>query len=140
MSHPTLDLKRAYLALRRALEQVVKPLGVTGAQFDVLQFLLHGDGMEHRELQRRLSIASPTLTNIIDGLVKEGHVIRRADPEDGRITRLHLGAPARRLCSSQAFYDAGDAIVERMFSGFSDRERRDFLRALRRIEGNLEMD
>lgn len=138
MSHPTLELKRAYLAMRRAVEQTVKQFNVTSAQFDVLQFLLHGDGMEHRELQRRLLVTSPTLTNILDGMVREGHVVRHADPHDGRVKRLYLGDSARKLCASKKFCDAGDALVERMFKGFTDRERNDFLRALHRIENNLD--
>lgn len=138
MSHPTLELKRAYLAMRRAVEQTVKPFNFTGAQFDVLQFLLHSDGMEHRELQSRLSVTSPTLTNILDGMVRDGHVVRHADPHDGRVKRLYLGDAARKLCSSAEFCEAGDALVEKMFRGFTDKERREFSRALSRIESNLE--
>ena len=138
MSHPTHEFKRAYLAMRRAVEQAVKPFKVTGAQFEVLQFLLHTDGMEHRELQRRLSVASPTLTNVVDGMVKEGHVVRHADPHDGRVKRLYLGHAARKLVSSQAFCDAGDALVARMFQGFADEERLEFSRFLSRIESNLD--
>ncbi len=140
MSHPTLDLKRAYLALRRALENTVKPFGLTGAQFDVVQFLLHGDGMEHRELQKRLAVTSPTLTNIVDGLARDGHVMRYADPHDGRVKRLYLGDAARKVVSSAAFCDAGDALVARMFKGFTAKERAEFSRALSRIEANLEGD
>ncbi len=138
MSHPTLDLKRAYLAMRRALEHTVKPFHFTGAQFDVIQFLLHDNGMEHRELQRKLSIKSPTLTNILDGMERDGHIIRRADVNDARVKRLFLGEAARTLCSSEAFCEAGDALVEKMFSGFSHKERTEFLRALSRVESNLD--
>ncbi|MDE2082473.1 MAG: winged helix-turn-helix transcriptional regulator [Burkholderiales bacterium] len=140
MSHPTLELKRAYLALRRALEQTVKPFNFTGAQFDVLQFLLHDDGMEHRELQKRLAVSSPTLTNIVDGMVREGHVIRHADPHDGRVKRLYLGDAARKIVASAKFCDAGDALVARMFKGFTAKERQEFSRALSRIEANLDSD
>jgi DNA-binding MarR family transcriptional regulator len=140
MSHPTLELKRAYLALRRALEQTVKPFNFTGAQFDVLQFLLHGDGMEHRELQRKLSVTSPTLTNILDGMVRDGHVVRHADPHDGRVKRLYLGDAARKIVASEKFCDAGDALVAKMFKGFTAKERQEFSRALSRIEVNLEGD
>jgi DNA-binding MarR family transcriptional regulator len=140
MSHPTLELKRAYLALRRALEQTVKPFNFTSAQFDVLQFLLHGDGMEHRELQRKLSVTSPTLTNILDGMVRDGHVVRHADPHDGRVKRLYLGDAARKIVASEKFCDAGDALVAKMFKGFTAKERQEFSRALSRIEVNLEGD
>lgn len=138
MSHPTLELKRAYLAMRRAIEQTVKPFNFTSAQFDVLQFLLHEDGMEHRELQRRLAISSPTLTNILDGMERDGHVVRRADPDDGRVKRLYLGDAARKLCSSAKFCDAGDELVAKMFAGFTKEDLRNFSRALSRIESNLD--
>lgn len=138
MSHPTLDFKRAYLAMRRSLEQTLKPFHVTGAQFDVVQLLLHDGALEHRDLQRRLAIASPTLTNIIDGMEREGHVVRKSDTGDARVKTIHLSSKARRLCSSDEFCDAGDALVERMFAGFTAAERREFTRYLKRIETNLD--
>lgn len=138
MSHPTLSLKRAYLSLRRALEQTVKPFGFTAGQFDVLQLLMHDDGLEHRELQRRLSIASPTLTNILDVLEREGHIVRRSDSPDARVKTIHLSKQARRLCASATFCAAGDALVSRMFEGFTEDERRKFLDALARVETNLD--
>jgi len=138
MSHPTLIFKRAYLSFRRALEQTVKPFDFSVAQFDVLQILLHDDGLEHRELQRLLTIASPTLTNIVDVLEKRGHVTRRTDPNDARVKTIHMSAHAKKLCSSQEFYIAGDTLVSQMFKGFTGSERRAFLAALARIESNLD--
>lgn len=137
MPHPTFLLKRAYLVMRRAVEQAVQPFHFTAAQFDIVQLLLHEDGLEHRDLQRRLSIASPTLTNIIDGMVRDGHVVRSA-AEDGRVKRIHLGGRAREICRSPEFGAAGDALVDRMFEGFTKAERDQFLRLLSRVESNLE--
>ena len=138
MSHPILDFKRAYLAMRRALEQTIKPFDFSVAQFDVLQILMHEDGLEHRELQKRLAVASPTLTNVLDRMERDGHVVRRSDASDGRIKRIYLGESARTLCWSDAFCEAGDALVGKMFRGFSDDERHMFGRMLNRIEKNLE--
>ena len=137
--HPTLRLKRAYLAMRRAVEAAVRPFDFTAAQFDVLQLLLHEDGLEHRELQSRLAMASPTLTNIVDGMVREGHVVRSQDDSDGRVKRIHLGERARAFCGSTEFHDAGQALVKRMFAGFSETERRQFLSMLSRVEANLDV-
>lgn len=138
MSHPTLDFKRAYLAMRRALEQTIKPFDFSVAQFDVLQLLMHEDGLEHRELQQRLAIASPTLSKILDRMERDGHLQRKSDPTDGRVKRIYLGSHARTLCSSEAFCDAGDRLVESMFRGFTEQERQTFTHLLRRIEKNLE--
>lgn len=137
MSHPTLELKKAYLALRHALDHTVRPFKLTSAQFDVLQILMHNDGLPHRELQRRLAIASPTLTNILDVLEREGHVERRADENDARIKTIHMSPEARMLCASDQFCAAGEKLVEQMFKGFSTDQRAQFMQALKRLEGNL---
>lgn len=138
MSHPTLELKKACLALRHALDHTVRAFGLTSAQFDVLQILLHSDGLPHRELQRRLAIASPTLTNILDVLEREGMIERRADHADARSKTIHMAEKARVLCASEAFCDAGDALVGQMFAGFTADQRADFMKALKRVELNLE--
>lgn len=138
MSHPTLELKKAYLSLRRALDYAVRSFGLTSAQFEVLQLLMHNDGLEHRELQRRLAIASPTLSNIIDVLQRDGLVDRRVDPGDARTKTLHLSQRARALCSSDEFCSAGESLVKQMFAGFSAKQREEFMTALKRVELNLE--
>lgn len=138
MSHPTLEMKKAYLALRHALDHTVRPFGLTSAQFDVLQLLMHSDGLPHRELQERLAIASPTLTNIIDVLERGGHVERRSDGPDARTKTIHLSPKARMLCASDEFCSAGEALVGQMFKSFSEEERVNFMRALKRVEMNLE--
>ena len=138
MAHPTLELKRAYLALRRALEQTVNPFGFTAGQFDVLQLLMHNDGLEHRELQRRLGIASPTLTNILDVLERQGHISRRHESEDARVKKIYITPAARNICFSESFCSAGDGLVEQMFRDFSKAERKQFLTLLHRLELNLD--
>lgn len=138
MSHPTLDLKRAYLALRRALEHTIKPFGFNGGQFDVLQLLMHEQALEHRELQKQLAITSPTLTNIIDVLERNGHVARYPSGHDARVKVIAITDSAREVCYSQEFCDAGDALVAQMFAGFSPQERQNFLKLLGRVQSNLE--
>ena len=138
MSHPTLDFKRAYLALRRALEHTIKPFGFNGGQFDVLQLLMHEQALEHRELQKQLAITSPTLTNVIDVLERNGHVARYPSGDDGRVTMIAITNSARDVCYSQEFCDAGDNLVAHMFDGFTAQERRAFLRQLGKVQRNLD--
>jgi DNA-binding MarR family transcriptional regulator len=137
MGHPTLEFKRAYLALRRAMEHTVHPFGFTGGQFDVLQLLMHNDGLEHRDLQRRLAIASPTLTNILDVLARQGHIIRRQESDDARVKKIYITPEARNICFSEGFCRAGDDLVEQMFRDFSKTERKEFQSLLYRVEQNL---
>lgn len=138
MSHPTLDLKSAYLALRRALEHTIKPFGFTGGQFDVLQVLMQESEVEHRELQKRLAVTSPSLTNVIDVLERNGHVVRHASDQDARVKTIAMTDSARQVCYSNAFCDAGDALVDKMFEGFTPQERATFTKLLARMRKNLE--
>jgi DNA-binding MarR family transcriptional regulator len=137
MIHPTLRFKRAYLALRRAVDDAIKPYGFTAAQFDVIQLLLHEGELEHRQLQERLAMASPTLTNILDGMIREGFVDRTVDEDDGRVRRISLGKATQSFCQSSDFKAAGDALVSKMFKGLTRAEREQFLVLLDRIDANL---
>jgi DNA-binding MarR family transcriptional regulator len=136
VAHPTFTVKRTYLAMRRAMEATLQPHGFTAAQFDVFQQLLHEDGLEHRVLQERLVIASPTLTSIIDGMVSRGLVERRISPEDARVKQLFLTAKAHAL--HDELDEAGQRFVATMFHGFSSHEQGLLLTWLERLTANLE--
>jgi DNA-binding MarR family transcriptional regulator len=136
MPHPTFTVKRAYLAMRRAMDEVLQPLGLTAAQFDVFQQLLHEDGLEHGVLLERLVIASPTLTTIIDGMVSRGLIERRISPADARVRLLFLTPKAHALHAE--LEGAGQRFVAAMFHDFSPHEQGLFLAWLERLTANLE--
>ena len=140
MQHPTLRIKHASLALRRAIDTAVAPMGLTAAQFDVVQELLHHDGMKHRELQRKLSIASPTLTNILDRMEAAELIERHPDPLDARVRRVYLAKATRGLCKTDQFLNAGRELIEQMFNGVNDSDRELFLAVADRITANLQRE
>jgi DNA-binding MarR family transcriptional regulator len=140
LTHPTLRLKRAYLAMRRSIDVAIKPFGFSAAQFDVIQLLLHDGPLEHRQLQERLAMTSPTLTNILDGMVSAGFVARTVDSHDARVRRITLGDATRAICADPAFQMTGDRLVARMFKGLSEAERSQVLASLDRIAMNLRDD
>jgi hypothetical protein len=49
-----------------------------------------------------------------------------------------MSPKARALCASDDFCSAGEALVGQMFKDFTDDERAQFMRALKRVEVNLE--
>lgn len=134
--HPSFNLKRAYLAMRKCMDEYMQPLGLTAAQFDIIQQLLYEDGLEHRVLQERLGLASPTLTNIIDGLVQRGLVGRQMSSEDARVKQLFLTPKAHEL--HDQLCEAGEQFLEVMFAGFSARESSLFQEWLEQITDNFD--
>jgi DNA-binding MarR family transcriptional regulator len=134
--HPSFVLKRTYLAMRKCIEEYMQPLGLTAAQFDIIQQLLHEDGLEHRVMQERLGMTSPTLTNIVDGLVERGFISRRISPDDARVKQLFLTPKAHELHDQLG--EAGKKFVATMFDGFSAREIALFQEWLEQITTNFE--
>lgn len=133
--YPTLQLKSTYLAMRKALDVNLIPLGLTAAQFDVLKHLHANDGLGHRELQRLLNVASPTLTIVIEGMVEKGLVERRPSKVDARAKHLFLTAKARALGAH--IKRAARAFDRRLYTGFTAEEIVAFENALERITRNV---
>jgi DNA-binding MarR family transcriptional regulator len=68
------------------------------AGLGVLRVLLAGDGLKSSDVAARGWSSPGTLTSVVNTLVREGYVERRADAEDRRVVRLYLTDQGRRTC------------------------------------------
>lgn len=71
--------------------------GVTGARLSALSVLVYGGPMSNGALARRERVSTPTMTRLVDALVRDGYVTRAEVPEDRRQTRLSPTAAGRAL-------------------------------------------
>jgi DNA-binding MarR family transcriptional regulator len=90
-------VNRAARRLARDLADELRPLGVGIGQWAVLMFLWARDGMTQAELSRLVAIEPPTMVRTLDRMVRDGIVTRESDPQDGRLTRVHLTDRGRAL-------------------------------------------
>jgi DNA-binding MarR family transcriptional regulator len=74
--------------LARLLERSCGP-EMTLAQYRLLALLASGDDRASR-LAKKLAVAKPTITAIIEGLVERGYVSRGLDPHDRRVVQLTI--------------------------------------------------
>ena len=128
-------LKRAYLATRKYLDDDLMKYGLTASQLDVLMYLWHDDGMEHRLLQERLGVTSPTLTSIIDVMVERGYVERRMSPDDARVKQLFVTHKGWQL--SEQLAEVRDRFSTQMLATFSPREAALFVEWLQQVAQNM---
>jgi DNA-binding MarR family transcriptional regulator len=63
----------------------------------VLIPLFEEDGLRMSEIASRARLSRQTMTTLVRLVEREGFVERRADPEDGRATRVYLTPRARRF-------------------------------------------
>ncbi len=84
--------------LLRESRRFFRPLGVTEAQFNVLNVLAGApDGMSQRELSDVLVVDRSNVTTLLDRMEKSG-LVRRADhPSDRRIYQVFLTEKGRKL-------------------------------------------
>ena len=127
--NPMFWLRRASLAMRKAVDEELHTHGLTGAQFEVLRQLWEHDRLELRSLQERLGITSPTLTGIVEGLVE-----RQVIPEDARVKQLCLTAHGQSL--NEQICEAIEQAHARLLAGFSPAEATLLKDWLQRIVAN----
>ena len=83
--------------LREAADEAMGQHGVRVGQHIVLSVLWQQDGLTPGEIARRLGIATPTIVNTATRMEEAGLLVRRPDPADARLVRLHLTARARSV-------------------------------------------
>ncbi|WP_329003790.1 MarR family transcriptional regulator [Kribbella sp. NBC_00709] len=90
--------------LNEATRRVLRDLGLTTAEFDVIVSLRRG-GTPFRQkpsdLSRNLLLSSGGTSNVTNQLVRRGLVVREPDPDDGRGTQIRL-TPAGISLAEQA--------------------------------------
>ena len=122
----------------RVFERILAKSGVdafNGPQGRILDVLWQEDGISLREISNRTSLASSTLTSMIDRMEGQGLLRRAPSPVDRRVTLIYLTDEARRL--REKYEDVSAGMSEIYFRGFSDTEIEKFEKALQRILENL---
>lgn len=120
---------------RTAYDQLMKPLGVTRAQWWVLAHLSRHDGMMQTELADALEVGKASLGSLIERLADAGFVERREAPGDRRAKRVHLAKPGHLLVQQMA--QAEISLNDRILGALSVADRGTMIRTLSVIKRAL---
>jgi MarR family transcriptional regulator for hemolysin len=117
---------------RTAYDQLMKPLGVTRAQWWVLAHLSRHDGMMQTELADALDVGKASLGTLIERLEVGGLVLRREDPTDRRAKRVYMARSGHELL--QRMTEEENQFNERILAGLSASDRATMIRTLTAIK------
>lgn len=138
-SETNFDLIIAVLATAdgflREGSRLFKPLGLTSAQYNVLNILAESSapgGLSQRELSDELVVDRSNVTGLLDRMAKAGWVRRDDDPADRRIYRVHLTPEGRRLWEKVAPRYA--AVVAQVTRGLTEEQVSATLAVLARLK------
>jgi DNA-binding MarR family transcriptional regulator len=83
--------------LLRRVRRQDEATGLTAARASALSVIVFGGPLPLGDLARAEQVSAPTMSRLIQGLVRDGLVQREVDPKDRRIVRLRATSKGARL-------------------------------------------
>ena len=90
-------LKRAQHAFRALMDDGLRPLDLSAAQYAVMSAVELEPGLSNATLARAAFVTPQSMQGVIANLEQLGLIVRSADPSHGRILRTELTSRGRRV-------------------------------------------
>jgi DNA-binding MarR family transcriptional regulator len=108
---------------------------ITPSQGFVLRFVAKNSSANVKAVTQALNTTSSATTQLVDGLVEKGYLIRRVDSKDKRITTLLLSLKAKKLFKE--FEEKSLQKMTTLFDVFTDRELTQYATLNKKITDNI---
>lgn len=128
-------LHGAAIHLLRRVRRDDPLMALTPARASVLSVLVFGGPKSPGELAQIEQVAAPTMTKLINGLVRDGYVLKRPSSEDGRAVVITATAKARN--AMEAGRRRRIELVRTLFAELTDAEWQTLDAAARLIESSV---
>lgn len=128
-------LKEASSALRGAMEEVLRPLGMTVTHYSCLELLAQRPGMSNSELARGAFVTRQSMNVLLQALERDGYVTRPAEAAVGKVLPAQLTARGRE--SLEEASAAVRSVEDRMLTGMTETEREGAFRTLQSMIHSL---
>ncbi|CDO07783.1 MarR family transcriptional regulator [Mycolicibacterium cosmeticum] len=128
-------LKEASSVLRAAMEEVLRPLGMSITHYSCLELLAQRPGLSNSELARGAFVTRQSMNVLLQTLERDGYVTRPAQPPVGKALPTRLTPRGRR--SLEKASAAVRSVEVRMLAGLTDTEQASASRALRSMIHSL---
>ena len=112
---------------------ILQPYKLTLVQYKIIKYLyLHpADSIRQIDIERFYCLTNPTVTGILKNLERDGWIVRRANPKDGRSKIISLTAKAMEYM--EAMYGAGDQIETELTAPLLPEEKQQLLILLNKL-------
>ena len=100
--HIFISLQKTADALGQEAEQLLKPLGLTGTQYNVLRILrgAEPDGLPCSGIGDRMISHDPDMTRLLDRMAKRGLISRQRQTDDRRVVKTRITPAGLSLLKS----------------------------------------
>jgi DNA-binding MarR family transcriptional regulator len=131
-------LKEASSALRAAMDEVLRPLGMSVTRYACLELLAQRPGLSNSELARGAFVTRQSMNVLLQALEREGYVTRPAEAPVGKVLPTQLTPHGSRNLEKATV--AVRSVELRMLAGLTGTEQSDAFRILRSMIHSLRDD
>ena len=128
-------LKEASSVLRAAMEEVLRPLGMTVTHYACLELLAQRPGLSNSELARGAFVTRQSMNVLLQALERDGHVTRPDEAPVGKVLPTRLTPRGRRGLAKATV--AVRSVEVRMLAGLTEAEQSEARRILRSMIHSL---
>ena len=128
-------LKEASSALRAAMEEVLRPLGMSVTHYSCLELLAQRPGLSNSELARGAFVTRQTMNVLLQALERDGYVTRPAEAPVGKVLPTRLTPRGQRSLEKATV--AVRSVEVRMLAGMTETEQSDAFRILQSMTRSL---
>jgi DNA-binding MarR family transcriptional regulator len=127
---------RAAEIFKRTHSAIFRNYGLSFPQYNILRVLDGSrNGMNNiSEVSRIMLVPGANMTGLTKRLGKNGFVLRKADPKDGRVTLLEITPKGRKTLKN--IEREKDRSTQTILKGFSEEDVRDLLEKLKQLINN----
>lgn len=104
---------------------------ITHSQLFVLAIIEHNQDIGIKEISEKLNISSSATTQLVDGLVENGYVVRKADLDDRRALQLGLSQKGSKQIAE--LKSKRMEMMETLFDALTDKELETYLKLHKKI-------
>ncbi|MFE7196883.1 MarR family winged helix-turn-helix transcriptional regulator [Microbacterium oxydans] len=128
-------LKEASSALRTAMEEVLRPLGMTITHYSCLELLSQRPGLSNSELARGAFVTRQSMNVLLQALERDGFVTRPSEALVGKALPARLTERGRESLAKATA--AVRSVEVRMLSGMTQEEQAGARKILRSMIRSL---
>ena len=132
LGHLLMQVSKAHHDRAREL---LSPLGLYNGQEIILLLLQQEDGQSQTALAEKLCIQPATLTKSLDRMERSGLSLRQQNPDDHRITQVHITERGQELCSS--INEVWQKLDDETFAVLTAEEQETLRLILAKVRANL---
>jgi DNA-binding MarR family transcriptional regulator len=108
---------------------------VTSSQLMVMRMVYKNDGIGIKELSNTMGISSSAVTQLVDGLVKSGYLVREGSLEDRRALKLRISGKTKKILDSMKTRSLGKVYL--LFDVLSDEELQIYHNLSKKVAGKI---